>query len=436
MGLFGRPGPPLGVTGLLAGVLVGSVAGAVARPLTQPGAFRPPVLLHAAPTVALPGAPVELRIAPACGAAAPACDLVGATLHVRTAGTWTSLAGTVEGGEAAFVVPGELVAEDGFAYYAELVWGSGASSRYPPSGSRHPIEVAGTAGFSRVVVPEDLSLADVRPPDGMELFLPWGDGPGEVGRAGGRPGEDVLGPSSFAVGPSGELFVADWVNERIEVFGPGGYREVALPARTTFDLAVRSDGRVSLVGLGMGAAAYDIAPDGRTLARYSIDLGAPLRVEARGADAAALVAPGQWVPLGPQGVLQQDLVRRSSLDGTLSQELGEERFAVSWPTPDGRRAGAVVDLPPGIRVGPAYFVEPLADGGALVARGLWDETRTAIGLFRLSPAGELLDLSLLPEPSTSMDARFSTVRFRPPGEVLVAYDRVDGVAIERFEVTS
>lgn len=34
-----------------------------------------------------------------------------------------------------------------------------------------------------------------------------------------------------------------------------------------------------------------------------------------------------------------------------------------------------------------------------------------------------------------MDARFSTVRFRPPDEVLVAYDRLDGVAIERCEVS-
>ncbi len=423
-----------GAAGLLAGVLAGSLAGAIAGPQAPPLPFRARIL-HAAPTLAEPGEPVQLRFAPVCEQAAPACDLAAGTLHVRTGGAWTSIPGSVEGGEAAFEVPGELVAEDGFAYYAELVSASGASVAYPPSGPRHPIEVGSTAGFASVALPEDLSLDDLRSPTATELFLPWGSGPGQVGRTGGRPGEDVLGPSSFAVGPAGETFVVDWVNDRVAVFGPDGYREVPLPVRRTFDLGVRPDGGIALVGLGMGAPAYEIAPDGTTRGPYRMALGAPARVGVGPAGPAVMVGPGQWVPLGPAGESRQDLARRGTLDGTSSQELGEDRFAVAWTTADGARAGAVVSLPPGIRVGPAYFVQPLDDGGALVARGLWDDSRTAVAVLRLSAAGELLELSLLPEPSTSMDARFSTVRFRPPDEVLVAYDRLDGVAIERFEVS-
>ncbi|HXF71447.1 MAG TPA: hypothetical protein VNO79_02405 [Actinomycetota bacterium] len=244
----------------------------------------------------------------------------------------------------------------------------------------------------------------------------------------------MLGPSSFAVGPSGETFVVDWVNGRIEVFGPTDYREVPLPARRTFDLSVLEDGRIALVGLGVGAPAYEVAPDGRATGPFRMELGAPARVGAGPDGPAVMVGPGQWIPVGPVGASGQDLVRRSSLDGTFSQELGEDRFAVSWTRADGRSTGVVVSLPPGVRVGPAYFVHVLDDGGAFVARGLWDDSHSAVAVLRLSAAGELRSVTLLPEPSTSMDARFSTVRFRPPTDVLVAYDRVDGIAIERFEV--
>jgi hypothetical protein len=425
--------------GLLAGVLVGSLAGAVAR---APAPTRPPRarILHAAPVLAVPGAPVDLRFVPVCEPVeSPACDVRAAALHVRSAGAWTSVPGTVEGGEATFRVPGELVTEAGFAYHAELTSATGAVFRYPPSGARHPIAVASTAGFRRVAVPADLSLDEVRSPDATELFLPWGSGPGEVGRTRPGPGAEPLGPSSFAVGPSGEIVVADWVNGRVAIFPPRGpSRELRLPERTTVDVAVGADGRIGLVGLGVGARAWELAPDGRSLGSYPLPLGAPARVAA-GDDLRAMVAPGQWVPVRspggePLAPTQQDAGRAASPTGVRSQELGEDRFAAAWPSAGGGTVGALVALPAGINVGLDYFVQPLGDGGALVARGLWDDTRMAVGVFRFSPRGELLDLSLLPEPSTRMDARFSTVRFAPPGAVLAAYDRPDGLAIERFEV--
>ena len=433
---------PRAAAGILAGLLAGSIAGAIARPMATPGSPRARVL-HAAPTLATPGVPVELRFAPVCEpVGTPACDLRAATLHVMAAGRWTDVPGTVDGGEATFVVPGELVAEDGFAYYAEMSSATGAVLRYPPAGARHPLQVDSTAGFSEIVLSPDLSLAEVRTPDGTALFLPWGEEPGHVGRTDGGDDRDPLGPSSFAVGPSGELAVADWVNERISVFDADGtYRELPLPERVTVDLAVGADGRIALVGLGMGARVHELSADGRPLGSYPVALGAPVRVVAPGDGPVVMIGPGQWVPVRtPKGqALDQageDAGRRASPDGALSQALADDRFAVAWPGPGPATVGVVVGLPPGINVGVDYFVQRLADGGALVARGLWDEDRMAVGLFRFSPSGELLDLSLLPEPSPRMDARFSTVRFRPPAEVLVAYDRVDGIAIERFEVTA
>lgn len=426
------------VIGLVAGILVGSLAAATARgPAPAPQARAH--VLHAAPVLAVPGEPVPLRFATACApASTPACEIRAATLHVRTSGVWRQVPGTVEGSEAAFTVPGNLVGVGGFDYYVDLLGERGTRITYPPSGAAHPIAVASTAGFIEVRLPSDLSLTEVRPADGTALFLPWGSGPGEAGLASAHPGEEALGPSSFAVGPGGSLYVSDWVNRRIQVFSGEGYRELPTPAHTTFDIAVDDTGRIGLTGLGMGSRAWELAADGRRLGTFPLGLGAPTRIAASSSGLRVAVGPGQWVPVrdrtgAPLSSAQQDLGRTSSIDGAASQDLAEDRFAVSWPTPNGA-VGTVVFLPAGLRVGIEYFVEPLPDGGALLARALWDDARTAVGVFRFSASGDLRDLLLLPEPSARMDARFSTVRFRAPNEILVAVDRVDGIAIERFEV--
>jgi hypothetical protein len=58
-----------------------------------------------------------------------------------------------------------------------------------------------------------------------------------------------------------------------------------------------------------------------------------------------------------------------------------------------------------------------------------------VALFRFSSTGTIARFSLLPEPSTQQAARFSTVRFRAPNEVLVAHQTDTSWTIERFEVT-
>jgi hypothetical protein len=123
-------------------------------------------------------------------------------------------------------------------------------------------------------------------------------------------------------------------------------------------------------------------------------------------------------------------------DGAIggTSELGSSRFAVVWTRPDGSRAGAVVRLPRGVRAGTGYFVRPLPDGGALVARGLWDDAHFEVAVLRFDALARIVDVSRLPEPSIRQAASLSTVRFRAPGEVLVAYADDRAVTIERFEV--
>jgi hypothetical protein len=54
--------------------------------------------------------------------------------------------------------------------------------------------------------------------------------------------------------------------------------------------------------------------------------------------------------------------------------------------------------------------------------------------LRFDALGRVVSSALLPEPSHHQVARFSTVRYRAPGEVLVAVDRAHALQILRFEV--
>ena len=110
------------------------------------------------------------------------------------------------------------------------------------------------------------------------------------------------------------------------------------------------------------------------------------------------------------------------------------RIAFAWIRGDGSRAGAVLTLPRGVQPGSDFFVRPLDGGGAIAARGVWDATHFGVVALRFDALGRVVASSLLPEPSHHQVARFSTVRFRAPGEVLVAVDRGHGVRILRFEV--
>ncbi len=84
------------------------------------------------------------------------------------------------------------------------------------------------------------------------VFIPWGEGPGQVGKQD-QPEMSPEGPPSFAVSPTGEIYVLDLFNDRILKFNPNG----ALVGR--FPLPKTGDG-------GHESPAFDdilISPDGR-----------------------------------------------------------------------------------------------------------------------------------------------------------------------------
>jgi hypothetical protein len=217
-----------------------------------------------------------------------------------------------------------------------------------------------------------------------------------------------------------------------------------MPTDRPVDLAISAEGGLSLATLGSNATAYELDPRGTVLGRYPVGFGVTSRVAAAVGGPRVLVGAGQWAPVRSrpgspldaqtQGRLQSGSVPLPDGGIGVSADVGDGSFAAVWTRPDGSRAGAIVQLPSKVAGGSDYFVRPLPDGGALVAKGLWDETHFGVGVFRFDAAGRVASFDLLPEPSAEQAARYSTVRFRAPGEVLVAIADDRGVHIDRFEV--
>ncbi|HLB61987.1 MAG TPA: hypothetical protein VJN50_04540 [Actinomycetota bacterium] len=432
---------------LVAGLVVGAAAGAAllapAAADREPSRFE---VLHAAPALARPGRQVVLGAAMVCEpVGSSSCRIDSAVAHVWTSGRWTDVPGEPRGGGFRFAIPGKLVPAGGFSYWLQFRTGTDAAVAHPLAAAENPIRVLTTEGFTQTAIPGGFSWDAARSSDGLVLALRYGSGPGEVGLTEGGPDRELVGPSSFDVADDGALAIADWVNGRVQLFSPGGsfLRAVPIPEPRPVDLAAGRDGRLFLATLGTDGAVVEVdGSSGRVMGRYPV-AGVPARVEIAGGEPRVLAGPSQWVsvravagvPLPP--ALQAASLAPAAGGSTataLSQDLPDRRVAVTWADSTGARRGSLIRLPRGVLAGTDYFVEPMAGGGALAARGLWDDSHFGIGLFRLDAAGRVLGFSLLPEPSTRQAARYSTVRFRPPGDVLVVFEDHRGIRIERYEV--
>jgi hypothetical protein len=440
------------VAGLAAGALIGAAFGVALLSGAGPhaGGGPAPEVLHAAPAIVDADTDVKLGAATVCDRPdTDRCRVTGAAAFVRPAGAtgWSEVEGRAGDGGFAFTVPAQLVPPDGFAYWLRFTTASGTDVRYPPGGQGSPLRVLTTVGLPSRQIPGTFSWDERRAADGVVLRLRFGRRDGRVGRTPEQEDQPAMGPSSFDVASDGSLDVVDWVNRRIEVFSASGsfMRAFALPGDQPMDIALRPDGGLYLAGLGMGATVYELDAAGRVTGRYPVGFGVSARISATTDGPRVFVGPGQWtgvslhtgVPLSAEQQSQTETSYVALADGSVgvAAPLGSNRFAAVWTRPDGSRAGALVRLPHGVRPGTDYFVRPTPDGGAVAAEALWDDTHMGVGLFRFGATGTIEGFSLLPEPSTQQDARFSTVRFRAPGEVLVAYESARALTIQRFEVT-
>lgn len=122
-----------------------------------------------------------------------------------------------------------------------------ASVKEAPSPTSEP--AASTSGPNNrpAVSPSQPPAKDAPAKDGIEtvLTIPWGSGPGELGRKFPQEGNPE-GPMSFAVDSSGRLLVLDQVNSRIQVFENGKFLlSIAIPSDTFQDIAVDEDGDIA-----------------------------------------------------------------------------------------------------------------------------------------------------------------------------------------------
>jgi hypothetical protein len=440
------------VGGLAAGLAIGAAVGATS--LTGASSEGPvearPVVLHVARVLADPGADLELTAGLYCPRAdTRACETASAVAHVLSSGSgWTDVVGRSEGNGYRFVVPGGLVTNDGVSYWLEFGIEGGSAVRFPDGGAATPFRVVTTAGLREVAWPGSFDWAELRTRNDVVARLAYGDATGQVGRVGGVGDEQPLGPSSFDVAPDGSIHIADWVHGKVLVLSRhGGYRRaVPLPVGRPVDIAVGAGGDLAVTTLGLGATAFELGADGRTIGRYRVETGVAERIALTPGGPHVWVGPAQWAPVRSRpGVAMPAEAQTRGLafavparDGAvaLSQDLPGGRVAFVWARPDGSRAGAVFLLPAGVQPGVDYFVRGLPDGGAIAARGLWSEQGEAVALLRFAADGSFVRAGLIAPPSREMDAAASAVRFRAPDEVLAVYTGAHGIRIERFEVTS
>jgi hypothetical protein len=448
----GRSPKRLLVAGIVGGLAIGAAVGA--STLTGASSGDPdgpgPVVLHVARVLADPDEDLSLTAGLFCaGPDASTCDASSATAHILPSGAagWTDVRGVAEESGYRFDVPGALVPADGFAYWLEFGIQGGYAVRFPDSGPATPFRVVTTAGLREVPWPGgSVDLAAPRTSDSVVTRLGYGDETSQVGRIGGVGDEQPLGPSSFDIGPDGAIFVADWIHTRVMVLSARGQfrRALPLPTRRPVDVAIGEKGEVAVTTLGLGATAFELAADGRAIGRYRVPTGVVERIALTPDGPFVWTGPAQWVPVRSRAgvALPAEAQSRSitaavpAPDGTvaLSQELPGRRVAFVWARPDGSRSGAVLQLPSGVQPGVDYFVNGTPDGGAIAARGLWSESGSAVALIRFAADGSIVVADVIAPPTQEMDAASSTVRFRAPDEVLVAYGDDRGFRIDRFEV--
>jgi hypothetical protein len=129
---------------------------------------------------------------------------------------------------------------------------------------------------------------------GTVLKLGWGSGPWDAGRH--EDGESApVGPMSFRVDPSGEVYLLDQVNFRVLRFDPGlsASSEIPIGSDTFQDLAVADDGTIILLDRLVRRAVVLMDAGGNELASHAVEgAGIP---EGGGITAMFLERDGLWL---------------------------------------------------------------------------------------------------------------------------------------------
>ncbi len=155
------------------------------------------------------------------------------------------------------------------------------------------------------------------PADGVVLArFEWGAGPLQLGRERQAEGNPE-GPMSIAVGPDGQLWLLDQVNQRlVKVDGSGNRSTVALPVQAAQDVVVLKDGTALVMDRLVDKAVAIIGPDGKPRGELPLEgKGLP-----EGGASTGLFTDGDDVLVERE---HGDLVRIGSVTGKADPERGD-----------------------------------------------------------------------------------------------------------------
>jgi len=279
------------------------------------------------------------------------------------------------------------------------------------------------------------------PVTGESLRSPWGRSEGQLGLS--DPEEGSLeGPMSFAVSGSGEIFVLDQINERIQVFLDGNLvRSIPVPGSTFEDIELAPNGSIWLLDRSVresvvlldssGNIRSEVALAGAGVPRVGLVTGTYCRED------------GLWVEVFP------DLIRiadasggadpaRPAVSGLFSQD---GRLLLTAKLPGGQEAEVYV-RPAGASGGetifkvtfqgtPEVLMGPFTDRsgriylGAHIADG-------GVEVVALEPDGAVHARVDLP-PATRAEDVFRTLRVTADGVIYQLAVDDSGAVVRRVE---
>jgi hypothetical protein len=279
------------------------------------------------------------------------------------------------------------------------------------------------------------------PVAGEVMRSSWGPGEGQLGRS--EPDEgSVEGPMSFAVSGSGEIFVLDQINERIQVFLDGiRVRTIPIPGSTFEDIELDRDGGIWLLDRSVRQSVVLLDPLG--------DIQGEVALAGAGVPRGGLVTgtycreDGLWVEVFP------DLVRiadasggpdpaRPSVAGLFSQDgrlllsarLQEGREAVVFVRPVGASSGETI-FQVAFQGTPEVLMGPFTDEAGRVYLGA-QVAEEGVEVVTLEPGGAVHGRTTLPPPTKAEDI-FRTLRVTADGAIYQLAAEESGAVVRRIE---
>jgi hypothetical protein len=440
--------PAIAVVGALAAtaaLAVSATYGAPSRAAAAPAAPGSRAVadlnvLHAAPVIANDGDSTEVSLSTYCVGSGAACDVTSAV--VRSAAGQGPATQTVmlpaDDGSWYANLPGRTAG----TYSFSLTTRDGAAHSYPEDPQAR-LTLAAFAGFQDSVVAA-LDWNRRATPTRTLLDVPYGPDSDELGRQT-EADADVTGPASFVV-DGDKIHVVDTAKQRVASFQDGKASFTPLGLREPVDIGVAQDGSFDLLSMRSGGGLTSVRPGSGAAAATpaAVPRGVPSRLVEAGGRALVFVGSGQW--LNPRGSDRRPLTAGEqshtlssgasrSGDTTVMVADTHERLLLRWRRPDGQLASARITLPPGVRAGTPYTLDVRADGGAIVAYGVWDDSHYGVLVMSLNASGVLSPGSLLlPEPSTELASRFGTVQSSQPGRLVMAEQGTDHFRLAEFVV--